>query len=248
MEIPIIVFLSTLVGTFLGVISGAGSSIVVLPIYLWLGIPLPLTIATSKLYCAFSSPFGAYNYLKGQKINWRFLVVFAVIGLVGAYFGVQFVLTINENILKSIMGTAIIIFIAYTYFNKNFGLKKIRTISPIKEIISYPIAFLMGFYESMIGSGNGIIFAIVTSFSRGFDFISAFGYYLAIVFFWSSFAAILYVRQGYFDFWIMLSAIVGGMIGTYTGSRYAKYKGNRFIKIAFMTFGLILGLKLMLNL
>jgi len=248
MVTPIIVFFATLVGTFLGVISGAGSSIVTLPMYLWAGIPMPLTIATHKIYCSFSSPFGAYNYLKGQKINWGFLIAFALIGMIGTYFGVQFVLNLNERTLKFIMGMAIIIFVIYTYFKKNLGLKKIQKISLVRKILSYPLAFFMGFYESILGSGNGIIFAIATSYSRGFDLITAFGYYLAIGFSWVTFATILYIRQGYFDFWIMFAAVVGGIIGTHTGSKYAKHKGNKFIKTAFIILGTILGVKLLLNL
>lgn len=244
----VVVFLVTLIGTIFGVISGVGSSVVSLPVFLWIGIPLPLTIATHKLYCAFGSPLGAYNYLKGQKINWFFLITFAILGLIGAYFGVKFVLTVNENILKTIMGIAIVLFVIYSYFKKDFGLKKVKKISPIRKIISYPIALLMGFYESILGSGNGMIFAIVTSYSRGFDLISAFGYYLAVAFFWATFSAILYIQQGYFDFWIMLVAVLGAMIGTYIGSKYAKYKGNKFIKIFFIAIGTILGIKLILNL
>lgn len=247
MEILIIVFLSSLVGTIIGVMSGGGSSIISLPLFLWAGIPLQLAIATHKLYCVFAAPLTSYNFLKGRKINWPFLLLFAAIGLIGAYFGVQFALSINEKTLKLIIGIIILIFVTHTYFKKEFGLKEKKIDSPIKRFISYFAALIMGFYESILGSGNGIAFAILAFYTRGFDLISALGYYSAIAFFWASFAAILYIQKGYFDFGIMLAATLGAIIGSYIGSKYARYKGNKFIKIVFITVGAILGIKLILN-
>jgi len=247
MEILIIVFFSSLVATLLSAMSGGGSSIVSLPIFLWAGIPLPLSIAAHKLCAAFWTPISAYNYLKDKKINWRFLLLFAAFGLIGSYFGVQFVLTINQELLKRIIGTIIFVFVIYTYFKKDFGLKEKQIKSKFKGAISYLVAIIMGFYESIIGSGNGIAFTALTYYTRGFDFIDALGYYFGIAFFWVTFAAILYIQKGYYDFGIMGAAIIGSVIGSYCGSKYAKYKGNKFIRLTFITIGAILGLKLILN-
>lgn len=243
----IIVFSSSLIATVLSSMSGGGASIISLPIFLWAGISLPLSIAAHKICATFWTPISAYNYLKDKKIDWSFLLLFSAIGLVGAYFGVQFVLTIDEKLLKLIIGLIIFSFAIYTYFKKDLGLKEKQVKSKIKRAISYLAALIMGFYESIMGSGNGIAFAALTFHTRGFDFISALGYYFAVAFFWVSFAAILYIQKGYFDFWIMLAAILGSVIGSYSGSKFAKYKGNKFIKILFVTVGSILGIKLMLN-
>jgi uncharacterized membrane protein YfcA len=244
----IIIFLASLLGTIIGVMSGGGSSIISLPLYLWAGVPLPLAIATHKLYAAFTAPIAARNYLKGLKIDWKFLLIFAGIGLIGAYFGVQFVLAINAETLKTIIGIIIIIFVIYSYFQKDLGLKTKKIQSFTQKNLPYPFALIMGFYEGILGSGNGIAFTILTTYSRGYDMISALGHYNAVAFFWVSFAAILYIQKGFFDPGIMLAAILGASIGGYIGSKYAKHKGNRFIKIVFIIVGLILGLKLSLNL
>ena len=248
METLIIVFLSSLIATILSSMSGGGASIISLPIFLWAGISLPLSIAAHKICAVFWTPISAYNYLKDKKIDWSFMLLFAAIGLIGAYFGVQFVLTIDEGLLKPIIGVIIFSFAIYTYFKKDLGLKEKQIKSKVKRTISYIAALIMGFYESIIGSGNGIAFAALTFYTRGFDFISALGYYFAVAFFWVTFAAILYIQKGYFDFWIMLMAILGSVIGSYVGSKYAKYKGNKFIKILFITIGSVLGVKLILNL
>lgn len=247
METAIIVFASSMAATLLSAMSGGGSSAITLPLFLWMGMSLPLAIAVHKVCGIFWTPISAYNYLKNLKIDWNFLLLFAGIGLFGAYLGVQFVSTINEDIVKPIIGIIIMSLVTYTYFKKEMGLKEKEVKSKFKRLLAYPAAIIMGFYESVFGAGNGIIFTAVTFHSRGFDFIDALGYYFAIGFFWVSFASILYIQKGYFDLTIMLAATLGSVIGSYIGSNYAKYKGNKFIKTVFITVGTILGLKLILN-
>lgn len=243
----LIIFGASLIATLLSVMSGGGASIISLPIFLWTGMSLPLAVATHKVCAAFWTPISAYNYLKGKKIDWWFLFLFAGLGLIGAYFGVKFVISFDQVLLKKIIGGIIVFFAVFTFFKKDLGLKEMVVKSKIKRLSSYPAALIMGFYESIIGSGNGIAFAILTFYSRGFDFVSALGYYFGVAFFWVTFAAIIYVWDGYFDLGIMLAAILGSVIGSYIGSKYAAYKGDRFIKNIFVIVGVLLGLKLVLN-
>ena len=56
------------------------------------------------------------------------------------------------------------------------------------------------------------------------------------------------MQKGYFDLAIMAPAVVGSVAGAYIGSKYARDKGNRFIKLLFVVVGGILGLKLLLGL
>lgn len=247
MENLIIIFLTSLVATISSSMSGGGASIISLPVFLWLGMPFPLAIAAHKFNAIFFTPISAYTYLKDRKVDWTFLLLFAAIGLIGSYLGVKLVVGLDKNLLNRIVGIIILAFVIFVYFKKEFGLKEKKETSVFKKVLSYFVAILMGFYESIFGSGNGIAFTALTYYTRGFDFIDALGYYFAIAFFWVSFASILYIREGYFDLGIMLSSTLGAVLGAYFGSKYAKYKGNKFIKTFFVIVGAILGIKLILN-
>jgi len=240
------VFLVSIIGAFLSVISGGGTSLVTIPIFLSLGMSAQLAIAVNKLSGVFFMPISAYNYLKGKKINWGFLLAFSFVGLIGSYFGAVFVINTDQEVLKNIMGVIILFFAIYTYFKKDLGVVEKKVESGFLKWISYPVALLMGFYESIMGTGNGIAFSILSFYTRGFALIEALGYYFAIGFFWVTFAAGFYIYHGYYNFWFMVSAILGSMIGSYSGSRYAKLKGNKFIKTVFVAIGVVLGLKLVL--
>ena len=97
-EVLIILFI-TFISTVLSSMSGGGASIINLPVFLTLGMPFPLAVSIQRVSSAFWVLPAAYNYLKDRKVDWRFLLTFAFIGLIGAYFGVLFVININQRAL-----------------------------------------------------------------------------------------------------------------------------------------------------
>ena len=122
-----------------------------------------------------------------------------------------------------------------------------RIYSKLRQSLAYVFALVLGFYESIFGSGNGIMFAMVTFHTKGFDFVDALGYYFSAAFPWVIFAAGLLISKGHFSSAVMIPAVIGSVIGGYAGSKFARYKGNHFIKMMFIIIGGILGLKLVLG-
>ncbi len=241
------IFLVSLAATFLSVMSGGGSSIISLPIFLSMGMSLPLAVAVHKVAGVFWCPVSAYTYLKDRKIDWRFLILFSAIGLIGSYFGVDFVINTDQLVLKRIIGVIILVFVVYTFLKKDLGLTEKKIKKKIWGYLSYPFALVMGFYEGIMGSGNGIAFAVLTLHTKGFDFINALGYYFAIASFWLVFISGLYIAHGYFDLPVMAAGVGGSVIGSYFGSKCAKGKGNKFIKAVFVVVGAVLGVKMVMG-
>lgn len=243
----IIILLTTFIATILSSMSGGGASVINIPVFLSLGIPFPLAMLMQKISSAFWVLPAAYNYLKGKTIDWTFLILFSLIGLIGCYFGVIFVLSLDKRVFEVIIGVIILTLVFQTYFQKNLGIQEVKVKSKLRNFLAYPAALVLGFYESLFGSGNGILLAIVTFYTKGFDFIKALGYYYAVAFPWVVFAAILLIFKGYFNIGLIIPAVIGSLAGGYLGSKYARYKGNYFIKIVFVIFGGVLGIKLLLG-
>lgn len=244
----LIILLVSFFATALSSMSGGGASVITIPVLLWMGVPFPLAITAQKLAAIFWVLPAAYNYLKGRKVDWLFLTAFSAIGLFGVYIGVSVVVNTNQDILRLVIGTLILCLVAYTVLKRNIGLAEHVVRSKAKSFISYVFALILGFYEAIFGSGNGIMFSILTLKTRGFDFVDALGYYYAVVFPWEVFATALFVSKGYFSWEVMIPTVIGSIVGGYIGSKYAKYKGNKFIKIMFVIIGSILGLKLIIGL
>ncbi|MCX6753238.1 MAG: sulfite exporter TauE/SafE family protein [Candidatus Nomurabacteria bacterium] len=244
----IIIFAITFFATLLSSMSGGGAGIIVYPALLSMGLPFPLVGAVSAVNSTVWVLPAGRNYLKGRKVDWKFLIIFSLIGLIGCYFGVLLMININQRILEISVGAIILFLVSYTYFKKDMGLNQNKVQSLARQMIAYPFALLLGFYETIFGSGNGILFTMITLYTRGFDFIDGLGHYYYISFSWALFAAVLLIQKGYYDVNIMAVAAIGSILGGFLGSKYAKNKGNKFIKTLFVIIGGILGIKLLLGL
>jgi len=228
--------------------SGGGASVINIPVMLSLGISFPLATASQKVSSMFWVLPASYNYLKGRKVDWKFLIWFAVIGLIGVYVGTLVVLLINQRVAGIIIGLLILSLVAYVLLNRNVGLTETKVYSKFRQFTAYIFALILGFYESFFGSGNGILFSIVTFKTKGFDFIDALGYYYSVAFLWEILAVIVFLSKGYFSWSVMIPTVLGSLVGGWVGSKYGRYKGNRFIKIMFAIIGTILGIKLLFGL
>ena len=245
----LIILITTFISTILSSMSGGGASIINLPVFLALGLPFPVATSIQKISATFWVVPAAYNFLRGRKVDWTFLIVFSLIGLIGAYIGVIVAINVNQRYLEMGIGWVIVFLVIYTYFQKKLGLKEEgKKYSLYRKIIAYPFAILLGFYESIFGAGNAILLSIISFYTRGFDFIDALGYYYAVVFLWLLLASILFIHGGYYNLYLTIPAVIGSSAGGYIGSKYARYRGNKFIKLMFMVIGGVLGVKLIIGL
>ena len=245
--LPVWIFTVSAIAAFLSSMSGGGSSVICLPVFLSLGISFPLATVITKVAGIFWLLPSSYNYLKGRTIEWRFLLSYALVGLVGVYLGILIVLHLNQRILKTAVGIFITTLVIYIARKKDIGIKTAALCSREREPLAFGIALPMGIYEGVLGSGNGIAFSALCFYAKGFDFMSALGYYFSISFIWSVFGSLLLIQKGYFSLALIIPAILGSVPGAYIGSKYARYKGNSFIKAVFVVIGGFLGLKLILG-
>ncbi|HYM62998.1 MAG TPA: sulfite exporter TauE/SafE family protein [Thermoanaerobaculia bacterium] len=243
----LLVFGVSLIASLLSSLSGGGSSIIAIPVFLSMGISFPMATAMQKVNACFWVLPAARNYLKGREIDWRFAIAFAMIGLVGAYLGLLVVLSLNPRVLNAIVGVVVLLLVIYIQVRSEVGLSEQVVTSRAKRLASYLIALPMGFYESLLGAGNGIFFVAASFYTRGFDFITALGYYFMTAFVWVAFAAGVLIHKGYFSWSLMLPTVLGALAGGYCGSRLARLKGNRFVKLVFVLVGGALALKLILG-
>lgn len=258
-----------------------------LPLYLWAGVPFPVAIATLKVCAVLWTPISAFNYLRGRRINWRFMAAFSAVGLLGVYGGVHIVGTADTLILERVIGGFIIVLVVLVQLRGRLtpragggasdaraggrpGAEAARGADAerageagdagkagdagrmpgrgVTRALEYPSALAMGFYEAILGSGNGIFFAVLTGRTRRFDILTALGYYFATAFLWVLISALLYIRLGFVDVGVMIAGAAGSLLGGWGGSRYARSRGTGFTRTVFTVVGIILGLKMMLGL
>ncbi len=247
MDLTIVgVLIVSFFATLLSSMSGGGSSIIAIPLFLQMGIPFLLATAIQKVSAIFWVLPASRNYLKQRRVDWQFLILFATIGLLGVLFGIILLIKITERSAQVLIGAIIIAVVAWVFFNKQFGMHK-HTPSKLKKQLAYVCAAPIGFYEAIFGSGNGVIFSLVGVKLRGMELTEALGYYFAAAFPWVILAAGILISNGQWNVPYMIAGTIGSVAGGHLGSKFARYKGNAFVKAVFCITGFVLGLKLILG-
>jgi len=241
----VLIFLIGFTAAFVSSMSGCGSGLITLPSWLFLGFSLPAALVCDKINACVWTVFAARNYLRRQHIQWPFMLLMSALGILGAISAAYVVISVDEFILRRIIGAIILVVVVFLCFDKEFGLQqtKTRETNMAASLLGLPL----GFYEAFFGAGNGIFASIALTKLNKFSLVIALGYYYAMAFIWSLFAAGVLVRSGHFELKLVVTASLGAGLGGYWGSRIGSAKGSVFVRKLFIALGVIFGVKLLLN-
>jgi uncharacterized protein len=231
--------------TLLSSMSGAGSALITVPVWLVLGYSLPVAQTASKVNGAVWTPIAAWNYLRSRDVDWSLLAGLAACGLLGAYLGSIFFVSVESQLLQRIIGGVILCLVAFAVIHKEFGVEV--QVPAASRVLTSLLAIPLGFYEAFFGSGNGIFTSSLLAKTRGCDLVLALGYYYCISFVWCLFSAVLFLQWGFGDIGLIIPSTLGGVAGAHLGSLIGQRKGAKFIKYLFVGLGGLLGLKLLLK-
>jgi uncharacterized membrane protein YfcA len=240
-----IVFSVAFLASLLSSMSGAGSAMLMTPVWLFLGFPLPVAIASNQLNGAAWTLIAARNYLKGGTVDWALIRIMIFFGLAGAYVGTTIVRGVDADILQRVIGMIIVALVVVVAFNPALGRTESEPL--LSRRLTGVLAFPLGVYESFFGSGNGLFTSILLSKTRGVPLLTALGYYYLISFFWNTFAVIVYCAAGFADSSLMVPSTAGSVLGAYIGSRIGRRKGYGLVRVLFLVLGGALGVKLVLG-
>lgn len=237
-----VAFLASLLSSM----SGAGAAMLTTPVWLSLGFPLPVAIASNQMNGAAWTLIAARNYLKGKTLDWCLIRLMVCFGLTGAYAGTVIVRSMDAHMLQRIIGMIIICLVVVVACKPSLG--KSESEPCLSRWMTGMLAFPLGIYESFFGSGNGLFTSIFLTKTRGLNLLTALGYYYVVAFTWTCFAVSLYMTAGYGDSRLMVPSTVGSVLGAALGSRIGRRKGYGLVRVLFLSIGGLLGVKLVLGL
>lgn len=231
--------------TLLSSMAGGGSNMIVTPVWLMLGFPLPVAMATNTACGSIWTLVAARNYLRGHQVDWPLVGGLVGFGLAGAFIGAQIIMHCNPKAVQRFIGLIIMTLALYAFFKKDFGLESAPP--KISRTLTSLTGFPLGFYEAFFGSGNGIFVSAILTKARGFVLLQALGYSYVLAFVWCLFAAAIYISGGHWNLSLMVPAAVGSFCGGTCGSHIGAKRGSKFVKALFVTIGSVLGLRLLLG-
>ncbi len=201
----LVIFAVAFTAAMLSSMSGCGTGIITLPSWLYLGFPLPVAIACDRVNSCFWTVLAARNYLKDQRIQWRFLLPMTATGLLGAYAATLFVIGIDEQVLKPVIGGIILALVVLLACRKDFGTTEAASCTSSRAISL--IGLPLGYYEAFFGAGNGIFATLALTRLKGFSIITSLGYYYAMAFVWCFLTSAMLLGKGFYDIPLIVSCL-----------------------------------------
>lgn len=238
--------ISLVVGTIS--ISIGGTSLITVPVLIWLGMPPKNAIATNMLALIFLSISGAIGFRKEIRTNhYKMIAVFSMLTICGSFIGANLVLAIDENFLKRAIAIIICIIAASFLFKKDLGVRETKGgISKLRFFAGALSILVLGVYGGLFSGGYVTLLSYVLILSFGFNFLQV--AFITKIFnvFSSLVACALFYYHGLIDFSVGIPLATSMSLGAFLGAKLAIAKGNLWVRNLFIIIVIVLAIKLLL--
>lgn len=241
----IIAFLLSLFANILSQIAGGGTSLIVIPSLIFLGIDPRIAISSIKV-----SSLGGITalppYIRSNKIVWTFMPALIVASVLSAFAGSWLLLSLDSEQVERIFGIIILLLLPLIVIKKKWGLTHDVERSKIVQYIGLFVYFIIAVAQAAFGAGLGMIatYILVTFF--GYSLIHANATRRVVLVLQNGLTFVILLVAGIVNIWLGGALLLGSIIGNNLGAKLAIYKGNGFVKILFVILIVISGITLLL--
>ena len=239
----LLIFITGLATGFFDSVIGAGGLISV-PALVFLGLPPQVAIATDRFGTIGQSFTAFLKFWKAKKIVWKYVLILAIISLVGSLIGANILISIDPKILQKVVGVLLVLLLPLIFLKQNIGLQQVETSKP-RKIIGLFIYFLIMIFGGFFGQGTGPLIFYTLTYFLGLTMIEVLATGVIPWFVLSLSSLIIFTFNGIIDYKSGVVLFVGMAIGGYAGAHFAIQKGDVWIKRLFATFVIIAGIKLL---
>ncbi|HEX5797233.1 MAG TPA: sulfite exporter TauE/SafE family protein [Candidatus Saccharimonadales bacterium] len=215
-------------GGLIGTISGGGG-LITIPYLLFAGLPIDVSIATSRM-SAFGMGAGSLkNFHASSKIVWSMVPYLIVLAVIGGIVGAFLVISLDKDLLEKIAGAVLLLLLPTLFVKKDFGLVELKKHKRSKLLGAFIYLAAM-MYGAFFGPGAGIFLIYSLVYFFGLTFIRANATNLVAWMALTTVAFVLFSINGLVDFKFGISMLLGVTLGGYFGSNMAIRRGDGFVK------------------
>lgn len=222
-------FVITLLAGVLSGMSGGGGGFIVMPYYLFIGMPPANALATSK-FGSLGTAFGALTAFRGKGLVhkglvYKFLAITALCALIAAWL----VPKIDPTVFRQAIGIFLLVLVPTLFINKPAfqpGNRSKRWV-----VVGFVLYTIFSFLQTVIGTGMGSILVLILMFAFGLGALEANATKRVAQVAQAVILFVLLAFQGFVVWAHGLAALAGSTIGSLIGTHIAIKKGAQFVKI-----------------
>lgn len=242
----LILFVASLVANFFSALSGGGAGLIQFPMLIFLGLPFGVALATHKVASVALGLGATLRHLKAHHLERRFSLIILAAGLPGVILGASIILFVPERLATLLLGVLTLGLGLHSVFKPDLGLAHVPKNRDGRALmVGVAGLFFVGFLNGSITSGTGLFLTMWLIHHFGLDYKRAVAYTLVLCgLVWNGAGALVLGMLGTVAWTWMPALLAGSILGGYIGSHVAINKGNLWIKRAFESITILIGLKL----
>ena len=197
---------------------------------------VPLVFGTNKLSSLCGTSVAVAQYARRVPIPWASILPAALAAFVFSALGVRVVQSVPSAFLKPLTLVLLIAVAVYTCWNKKLGdLHAPKFVAHHERALAVGVGVVLGFYDGFFGPGTGSFLIFIFIGWLGFDFLTA-SASSKVINFATNFAAVLvFAARGDVLYHYALPMGACNVAGALAGTRLALLKGNKFVRVIFLT-------------
>lgn len=241
-----IIFFTSIIGASFGTLVG-GTSLLTIPVLIFLGLPPHTAIGTDRLGIAGLTTVGWYKFHQKGLIDYPVALGMGVAAVVGSFLGANLVLEISMGLLRKIIAIVTVAILVIVIAQPRLGLEKSKErIQGRAYGAGVPITFFIGVYGGFYGAMAGTFLLYVLLFIFRRTFLEGTATVKLTSLMMTTMAAVVFAGKGAIDYPMAAAMFLGCGVGSYIGAHYSDRIGNVWIKRLFILIVLIMVIKLLI--
>ncbi len=232
--------------SFLGSLTSGGLGIISLAALFSLGLSPHVALGTFRVGTIGFTLGGLPQYIKAKKVAWNLLLPLTIAGTLGSVIGAQIAINTDEELLKQIIGFAILLFIPLSIFKPTLGIED-RVTTLKNRWLGHIAFFFVSIWGGSVTVGTGILAVYSQMYFYGLSLLVAKGTNRIPNLIKSTFALAVFAWSGLVAWDIGLVFALGMVLGAYIGTKFAIKIGDVWLRkmllvtIALISLSLVLG-------
>jgi len=237
--------LTSLITSFFSVSVG-GTSLITVPVLMFLGMSPKTAVATNMFALIFLSLSGAAGLKKAsKKEQFNLLAFLSMLTVGGSFLGAKIILTIDQDFLEKVIAAVILAMACLLLFKKDVGIQVLKgRICSAGLIMGSILVFILGIYGGFFSGGYVTLLSFVLLLIFRLNFLQVAFATKVLNVFSSTTAFVLFSTHGLVDFSFGIPMACTMSFGAILGAKWAIKKGDLWIRNLFFLVVAGLALKL----
>ncbi len=216
-------------GGFIGAQVGAGA-IIILPVLLFLGLPLPVAVATTAPAGWLMNAVPSIRYWRSKKTSLGFVLPISIVAAIGAVLGAKLLFVVDVGLLAKLFAAIFCGLGVMLLFKPESQTVPASRLTRKNLWLALPLAFVLGLYGGILAAGLTTIALLVFNLVLRQPHLEAVANSVLFAAILLSTSVVVFVLGHQINYAFAAPLALGSIAGSYIGAKTILRQGTAYFK------------------